>query len=126
VEAEFQKFFSKIIAFWEVMPCSLVNITNVLEETTGSIGGRRGRVTSVLYLEHGDAAGLSETTANIYHATRRHVPGESNLHRHRSENPKSPHKNLSCFSSHFTNNIAAFRTVAKQQILNKATIELQQ
>jgi hypothetical protein len=57
---------------------------------------------------------LFKTTASMYHTTWRHVPEDSNLYRHRTENPKSPQKNLSCFSFHFTLNIVSYRLVAKQ------------
>jgi hypothetical protein len=56
----------KIAVFWVVAPCSLVEVSPMME-----------------------AVSTSETLVNFYQTTRRYSPEDSNLHAHRRENLKS-------------------------------------
>jgi hypothetical protein len=66
-------FFPKMIAFWNVALCSLVDIS---EEITASIISAMEAITS------------SETSINIYQTACRNIPEGSRLHTRR-ENVKS-------------------------------------
>jgi hypothetical protein len=69
-----------IIAFWGVIPCSLVDSTNVLEESVASFL----RITLNM-----EAAGKSETLVPIYQTTKDHIPEDSSPHGHHHKDPKS-------------------------------------
>jgi hypothetical protein len=64
--------------FWDVAPCSLVEIYQLLERHTASI-----------IREMVMAVSTSEMSVNFYQTTRRNIPEDSHLHTHRRENLKS-------------------------------------
>jgi hypothetical protein len=47
VKAKFRKLALMVTVFWEVIPCSLVNITSVLEEAVGCIRAEKRGLYSV-------------------------------------------------------------------------------
>jgi hypothetical protein len=67
--------------FWDVAPCSLVEIDRRFRGVTASI-------TKAIALMM-EAASTSETSVNFYQTTRRNNPEDSHLHTHRRENLKS-------------------------------------
>jgi hypothetical protein len=68
--------------FWDVAPCSLIQVYTDVSEVQGI----------VLMME---AAITSETSVNFYKTTRRNMPEDSHLHTLRHENVKS-HLHLLC------------------------------
>jgi hypothetical protein len=55
-----------MVVFWDVAPCSLVDITLMM-----------------------DAVNTSQTSVSLYHTTQRSIPEEGRLHARRRENLKS-------------------------------------
>jgi hypothetical protein len=60
--------------FWDVAPCSLVEVYRYL----------RGLIALII-----KALSASETTANLYQTTRLNIPEDSHLHTRRRENLRS-------------------------------------
>jgi hypothetical protein len=60
----------KMIVFWDVVPCSLVEVN------------RRYTGTYCLHHEgdHDDEGSISETSVNFYQTTRPNIPEDSHLH----------------------------------------------
>jgi hypothetical protein len=72
------RLFVKTTVFWDVAPCSLVEIF------------RRFRGACCLHhLGDEKAAGTSETSVDFYQSTRHNIPEDSHLHTRRRENLKS-------------------------------------
>jgi hypothetical protein len=71
----------KFTVFWDVAPCSLVEIYRLLEVLAASIF----RAIALMM----EAVSIFETSVNFYQITRRNIPEDSNLHTRRRENLKS-------------------------------------
>jgi hypothetical protein len=56
--------------FWDVAPCSLVEVTDVKEALAASI------IRALIM----DAASTSETSVNLYQTTRHNISADSHLH----------------------------------------------
>jgi hypothetical protein len=54
--------------FWNVAPCSLVDVTDVSEVLAASI------IRAVSHHSDGEAACISEMSVNFYQTTRRNIP----------------------------------------------------
>jgi hypothetical protein len=67
------------VFFWDIAPCSLVEIDRLLEVLTAYI-------TVALVME---AVSSSETSFSCYLTTRRNIPEDSHIHTRRRENLKS-------------------------------------
>jgi hypothetical protein len=75
-----------------------------------------------------EAAGSSETSVHIYRTTRRHIPGDSNLHNHLSENFESRTQNglfkLSLKLSLKCLRVAMLRSLAVSQLIDCQLVSL--
>jgi hypothetical protein len=68
----------KITAFWDIVPCSIEQLTSVSEVLTASI--------FTLMME---AVNTSEMSVNLYETTQRNIPEGCDLHTCHHENLKS-------------------------------------
>jgi hypothetical protein len=81
-----------MVDFWDVAPCSLVEIY------------RRFRGAFSLHYQDDD---LPETSVNFYDTTLRNIPGDSHLHTRRRENLKS-YRKIRRFLSYFRGSVALY------------------